>query len=103
MISFTNHALDHMLGSVLDANITRRIVRLGGRSRDERVSQYSIENLEMVAGRSRLDSNLGKQHRALKGVEEELKSLMVNVFKASIQSEQIFGYLQYTYPIAFEL
>ena len=45
MIAFTNHALDHLLGSVLDANITRRIVRLGSQCADERISQFTIDRL----------------------------------------------------------
>ncbi|KIM21900.1 hypothetical protein M408DRAFT_29151 [Serendipita vermifera MAFF 305830] len=46
LIAFTNHALDHLLRSVLDAEITSDIVRLGSRSNDDQISEYSLEKLE---------------------------------------------------------
>jgi hypothetical protein len=98
MIAFTNHALDHMLLSVLDAKITSKIVRLGSRSADERISQYSIENLEMVAGKSRLNKSFNGQYRALKGVEEQLRELIGKYVKTTLDSDEIIQYLEVQYP-----
>ena len=78
MIAFTNHALDHMLRSVLDARITQKIVRLGSRSADERIAEFSIEHVESVAGRSRLLSAFSTYRRALRDVEDEIKKFMDN-------------------------
>ncbi|KZT10660.1 P-loop containing nucleoside triphosphate hydrolase protein [Laetiporus sulphureus 93-53] len=99
MIAFTNHALDHMLGSVLDAKITTKIVRLGSRSADERISQYSIENMEHVAGKNRLDRAFAGNHRALRDVEEEIKKLMHEFAKTRIESPEILDHLRMQYPL----
>ena len=100
MIAFTNHALDHMLCSVLDANITRKIVRLGSRSSDERISQYSIETLEMADGQSRLDRTFGNRRREFKNVQEDIKKLMLQVLNLDIESDssEIMKYLSLFHP-----
>ncbi|KAG5638464.1 hypothetical protein H0H81_012529 [Sphagnurus paluster] len=98
MLAFTNHALDHLLTSVLDAGITKDIVRLGGRSADERIKKFSIDELEMVAGRSRLDNSFSRNHWALKNVEEEIRKLMNAFAQTHISSEQIAEFLQTQYP-----
>jgi hypothetical protein len=89
-----------MLCSVLDANITRKIVRLGSRSSDERISQYSIETLEMVDGQSRLDKTFGSRRRELKMVQEDITKLMGQVLKLDIESDsaEIMKYLSTFYP-----
>ena len=38
MIASTNHALDHLLGNVLDAGITKKVTRSGSPSADERTA-----------------------------------------------------------------
>jgi hypothetical protein len=100
MIAFTNHALDHMLCSVLDANITRNIVRLGSRSSDERISQYSIETMELADGQSRLDKTFGNRRRELKRVQEDITKLMGRVLNLDIESDsaEIMKYLSTFYP-----
>ncbi|KIJ68146.1 hypothetical protein HYDPIDRAFT_107807 [Hydnomerulius pinastri MD-312] len=100
MIAFTNHALDHMLSSVLDANITTNIVRLGSRSSDERISQYSIETREMVAGQSRLNRTFASRHRELKAVQEEITKLMKQILSTDLEldSSEISKYLQTFHP-----
>ncbi|KIK93721.1 hypothetical protein PAXRUDRAFT_828683 [Paxillus rubicundulus Ve08.2h10] len=100
MIALTNHALDHMLCSVLDANITNNIVRLGSRSADERISQYSIETREMVAGQSRLNRTFASHYRELKIVQGEITQLMNRVLNADLESDsvEIVKYLQTFHP-----
>jgi hypothetical protein len=102
MIAFTNHALDHMLSSVLDTGMTKRVVRLGSRSADERIAKFSIENMEMVQGKSRLDRTFGYHHRELKDVEEEVKKLMTDFLKVTIASDHITQYLALHYPEHYE-
>ncbi|KAL4078405.1 hypothetical protein V8B97DRAFT_1937181 [Scleroderma yunnanense] len=100
MIAFTNHALDHMLSSVLDAGITTNIVRLGSRSSDERISQYSIETRERVTGHSRLDRAMHQRHRELKDMQERIKKLMDNILKADLESDssEVMKYLMLYHP-----
>lgn len=102
MIAFTNHALDHLMTSVLDAGITDKVVRLGSRSSDERMAQYSLEALELVVGKSRLDRSFGHHHRELKLVEEELKQLMKNFTRSEVTSDEVMTYLQVQYPEHYE-
>lgn len=99
MIAFTNHALDHMLCSVLDANITTKIVRLGRRSSDERISNYSIETLQMAQNHSRLDRTFNSK-RDLKKVQEEITELMAKVLRVGIENDstEIMKYLSIFHP-----
>ncbi|KAG6889416.1 hypothetical protein C0992_005273 [Termitomyces sp. T32_za158] len=98
MIAFTNHALDHLLTGVLDVGITNKIVRLGSRSADERIKQFSIEEIEQIAGRSRLDRTFACDHRALKDIEKEIQKLMQEFSQTAIPSDAIITYLVIHYP-----
>ncbi|KAJ3544380.1 hypothetical protein NM688_g5751 [Phlebia brevispora] len=101
MIAFTNHALDHMLCSVLDAGITQKIVRLGSRSADERISKFSIEVMEEVAGKSRLDRVFANNFRELKVVEDEVKKLLKDSLRTTIDTAELVSHLEVAYPILF--
>ncbi|KAJ2931227.1 hypothetical protein H1R20_g5802, partial [Candolleomyces eurysporus] len=96
MIAFTNHALDHMLAGVLDAKITDKIVRLGSRSADERISGFSLENLEKIAGKS--DSGLDRINRRnyynLKEVEKDIEHYMREFTREDVSPEDIMKLLQ---------
>ncbi|KIL62527.1 hypothetical protein M378DRAFT_128690 [Amanita muscaria Koide BX008] len=98
MIAFTNHALDHLLTSVLDAGITDQIIRLGSRSADERISQYSIENLEFASPEiSRLIKVSGARWN-LKAIQKEVTTLMKKVTRQHVSGADITAYLQMEYP-----
>ncbi|THH30127.1 hypothetical protein EUX98_g4067 [Antrodiella citrinella] len=99
MIAFTNHALDHMLMSVLEANITEKIVRLGSRSADETISQFSLENMEKVAGRSRLERAFASLYYDLKNAEKAVDAFMKDYLKAEVESGSILEYVEIFYPI----
>ena len=98
MIAFTNHALDHILTSVLDAGITNKVARLGSRSTDERISKFSIKKLEVVAGQSHLDRSLARNHPELKAIERELEAFMNNSTQSAITPEEITHYIETQYP-----
>ncbi|TRM69481.1 hypothetical protein BD626DRAFT_12882 [Schizophyllum amplum] len=98
LIAFTNHALDHLLGSILDAKFTRKIIRLGSRSADERISQYSIETLELVEGQSRLDRASQRYFRELKDIEKDIEQLMHKYLSTEVSSEEKRQHLGLTYP-----
>ncbi|KAH6914275.1 hypothetical protein BKA70DRAFT_1558250 [Coprinopsis sp. MPI-PUGE-AT-0042] len=100
MIAFTNHALDHLLTGVLDANITKKVVRLGSRSADERISQYSIETLETVAGRnsSRLSPMNRQTYHDLKNTEKEIDELLRQISRNVVTSTDLLNYLEVEYP-----
>jgi hypothetical protein len=102
MIAFTNHALDHMLRSVLEADITRKIARLGSRSKDDRVSQFSLETLERVSDISVLKQVSNSHFKDLKSVEEDIKKLLNNFSKSYLSVEDIMNYLDISYPEHWE-
>ncbi|KAK0559006.1 hypothetical protein OC861_006773, partial [Tilletia horrida] len=49
VVCMTNHALDSLLNKILDQDLTRALVRIGTRSKDERIASYSLEELLTVA------------------------------------------------------
>lgn len=100
MIAFTNHALDHMLCSVLDAKITTDIVRLGSRTSEERISQYSIETREMAAGQSRLHPTYTEKYKELHSVGVEITKLIKSINETDLESDssEIVKYISLSYP-----
>lgn len=70
LISYTNHALDHLLEDVLQSNITTNIARLGSQSTNELVNTYTLEKLEKDA-----DDKFPNWGRALKRSYAEMKEL----------------------------
>ncbi|KAI0261395.1 hypothetical protein BC834DRAFT_478813 [Gloeopeniophorella convolvens] len=98
LIAFTNHALDHMLTSILDAKITTNIVRLGSRATDERIAQYSLYNLEQLSGRAGLDRPNRREFAILKKVEEDMTHLMNRIQLPQLALEELERFLDFHYP-----
>ncbi|KAI0956522.1 hypothetical protein AcW1_005178 [Taiwanofungus camphoratus] len=99
LIAFTNHALDHMLTSVLDADITQKFVRLGARSSDERIAQYTLDKLEKVAGGSMmLDRPIKRQYAIMKKLEEDMGKVMESIQLPTLSWETIAKYLDIHHP-----
>lgn len=99
LIAFTNHALDHLLNSILNAGITNKIVRLGSRSADERISQYSLESLE------RLDSantghrvSINKAYWALREAEKELRTVLSQLQNGDVTEDERENYMTLFWP-----
>ncbi|KAI0088042.1 P-loop containing nucleoside triphosphate hydrolase protein [Irpex rosettiformis] len=102
MIAYTNHALDHMLCSVLDANITQKVVRLGSRSADERIQKFSIEAHEALAGKSRLPGAFASNHWDVKAAEKEINRLMKDCLKPNFDTADLMRWIQVEYPEFYE-
>ncbi|KAI9445926.1 hypothetical protein H4582DRAFT_1805091 [Lactarius indigo] len=98
LIAFTNHALDHMLTSVLDAKITTNVVRLGSRTTDERIEQYSLYKLEQLSGRGDLDRPIRREYAAMKQVEEEMTRIMNRIQLPGLTWEDAERFLDFQYP-----
>ncbi|KAL1948599.1 hypothetical protein VTO73DRAFT_10405 [Trametes versicolor] len=98
LIAFTNHALDHMLTSVLDAGITNKVVRLGTRSSDERIMQYTLDKLEKVASASNLDRSFKRQYAVMKKLEEQMTNVMTAIRLPLLDWDKIEQYLDIHYP-----
>lgn len=80
MIAFTNHALDHLLGNVLEAKITNRIARLGTRLTDDRLARNTLDALERNEG-GYTSHGYRIAYKHLKEVEQEFKEVM-EIFEA---------------------
>ncbi|KAH9038181.1 hypothetical protein EDB85DRAFT_526111 [Lactarius pseudohatsudake] len=98
LIAFTNHALDHMLTSVLDAKITTNVVRLGSRTTDERLEQFSLYRLEQLSGRGELDRPIRREYAVMKRVEEEMTRIMNRIQLPGITWEDAEKYLDFHHP-----
>ena len=98
LIAFTNHALDHLLRSVLEAGITKKIVRLGSRCSDEKIAPFSLEEQEKLADPSRLESLSRGEISSLRDVEKELKEILNEYVETEIPSERLEEHMDVRYP-----
>ncbi len=72
VVTFTNHALDDFLESLLDNGVTQ-IVRLGGRSRSHRLVQYNLRELGR-SGKAPLSREQTRRCAKLRETIEEAKT-----------------------------
>lgn len=100
MIAFTNHALDHMLLSLLDDKITTNLVRLGSRSSNERINEYTLDKLERMKGgaSSPLDQIVRKERFSMGRLEDEMKTILRDIQTPAHTWETVTNYLQETFP-----
>lgn len=87
-----------MLTGVLDEGITQKLVRLGSRSSDERISEYTLDKLERVAGKNNLGRSIGRQYGVMKKLEEEMSDVMRSIQEPSLSPNEIENHLQIHYP-----
>ncbi|THH13828.1 hypothetical protein EW146_g6431 [Bondarzewia mesenterica] len=98
LIAFTNHALDHMLLSVLDSKITPNIIRLGSRTTDERIAEYNLGKLEKLEGKTSLDRSMRREFANMKEVENEMDDVVQSIQLPRLSSEKVEQFLDIHYP-----
>lgn len=98
LIAFTNHALDHMLTSVLQAGITKDVVRLGGRSSDPAIASFSMEEIQKSLGRVYYDRSGKADYAKLKETEERIGTLLKRVIGTNVPSHFLMKHLTIAYP-----
>ncbi|KAJ3852101.1 hypothetical protein EV368DRAFT_65176, partial [Lentinula lateritia] len=99
LIAFTNHALDHMLLSLLDADITSNFVRLGSRSSNERIAEYTLDKLEKTfSEKQALDRTVGREYASLKKLEEQMKTILDRIQIPEVTFDGITEHLRKSYP-----
>src|SRR4051812_4304250 len=99
LIAFTNHALDHLLLSVLNAGITKKIVRLGSRSSDEKIAQFSLENLERLSTTSTTNQiGINRAYGARKRAETELKDVLQALQGGPVEGSERKEYMELCHP-----
>ena len=87
-----------MLTSVLDANITNNIVRLGSRATDPRIENYSLYNLKQRSGNGDLNGTIGREYAAMKQAEEEITRIMNRMQVPGLTWEDAERFLDSHYP-----
>jgi hypothetical protein len=83
-----------MLNSILDAKITKKFVRLGGQSTDERIAEYSLRNLEKTFTDASMKHQIGREYAVKKKLEEEMRKVMEDIQIPEPSEEQIKDYLE---------
>ncbi|CAI2182855.1 2804_t:CDS:10, partial [Funneliformis geosporum] len=89
-ICFTNHALDQFLEHLLDINI-KNIVRLGSRTKSERIKEYNIENVCRT-------NSYGKEgyelRNSLKEIESRVNELNNTLSNNRLRWKDLSSYLK---------
>ena len=87
-----------MLTSILDAKITTNVVRLGSRTTDERIAQYSLQRLEQDSGRGEGLRPVRREYAVLKTVEEDITRVMNKIQLPRLSWEDAERFLDIHYP-----
>lgn len=101
---FTNHALDQFLCHLLDTD-ERRIVRIGGKSREERLDRFSLLNLKRDA---RLDRDRAEMkhiyelHTELQEVRDSLNDARAELQRGALTWPQVSDLLEIEDPEALK-
>ncbi|KIO17985.1 hypothetical protein M407DRAFT_32351 [Tulasnella calospora MUT 4182] len=98
LIAFTNHALDNIITHVLDKGLTKEIIRLGSRSSDETVAEYTLETIMRTKPRTQADKSAGRAYFKMKTIQEEMSSLMRKVVSPWTKEQDLRTHLQRTSP-----
>jgi hypothetical protein len=87
-----------MLTSILDAEITTRVIRLGSRTKDERIAQYSLHKLEQLSRCRDLNWQKRRERRTLQQVEEDMTRILNRIQRPHLTWEHAKRYLDFHYP-----
>ncbi|CAB4477601.1 unnamed protein product [Rhizophagus irregularis] len=88
-ICFTNHALDQFLEHLLDKNITKNIVRLGTRTKSDKVKNFMLGKVKPK------NSNIPILFQKLENIEEEVQDIKT-YYKSRIIWNDVSEYLKDT-------
>ena len=83
-----------MLNSVLDAEITKKVVRLGSQSTDERIAEYNLRNLEKTFDDTSMNVQIRREYAIKKKIEEDMYKVMEDIQIPEPSEDQIKEYLQ---------
>ncbi|CAG8591908.1 3194_t:CDS:10 [Funneliformis mosseae] len=96
-ICFTNHALDQFLEHLLDENITN-IVRLGSRTKSEKIKGFSLEEVCKNHIRNGKQSYfISKLHRSLEEIEQKATEVRNILHKRWLKWADVQEYLMTEY------
>jgi hypothetical protein len=73
-------------------------VRLGSRATDERISQYSLRNLEQLSGRGELDRPMRREYAIFKKIEEDMTRIVNRIQLPQLTWEDAEKFLDFHHP-----
>jgi len=82
-----------MLNSILDAKITKKFVRLGSQSTDERIAQYSLRNLEKTSTDASMSRQIGREYAIKRDLEDKMRKVMEDIQIPEPSEDQIKDHL----------
>lgn len=95
-VTYTNHALDQLLESLLEKNVTKQIVRMGGQSKSESLKPYNLRELARRFDKTKMEKNaLWSQHTSLETCEKEFNQIG---FREGIPPARVMAYLRDSNP-----
>lgn len=86
-----------MLNSILDAGITNKLIRIGARTSDERIKEYTIDKFENEAPKSSVNRSIGKQYAEMKKLEGEILEVMETIQAPQLEWHRIQNHLEILY------
>ncbi|KAG8904211.1 hypothetical protein FRC01_008831, partial [Tulasnella sp. 417] len=98
LIAFTNHALDNIITHVLDKGLTNSIVRLGSKTSDETVAEYTLETILKTRSSTHSDRAAGRAYANVMNIQEEMSDLMSKVVSTWTKEQDLRPYLELTFP-----
>ena len=76
-VCYTNHALDQLLEGLIDDGITSQIVRIGSRSRSERLGPFNLRRIARDATKTKFEKRHNFEiHRKFDNYEQEFTTLI---------------------------
>ncbi|THW27430.1 hypothetical protein D6D23_02831 [Aureobasidium pullulans] len=90
VVTFTNHALDQSLEHLLDQGITQ-IVRLGSRSKSERLTDLNLRNVAEKAGKTKVEKS--EYGRTRGQMRDEARAVTEHLEEMSSDMQSIRAYL----------
>ncbi|EED83477.1 predicted protein [Postia placenta Mad-698-R] len=86
--------IDHLLTSILDAKITNKMVRLGSRSSDDRIAEFTLDKLEKIVGGSdMMNRPIKRQYAIMKKLEEDMMTVMASIQLPELGWDDVRKYL----------
>lgn len=96
-VCFTNHALDQLLEHLVDAGVSQ-IVRIGSRSKSERLAEVNLRNVAQRYEQTKYEK--GQKYWAMRGIKEQattIKSLLDMLLKVDSDAS-VKAYLLREHP-----
>jgi hypothetical protein len=95
-VTYTNHALDQLLESLLQKGVTKQIVRMGGQSKSEILKPYNLHGLSRDVGKTKMEKgSLWAYHTSLERCEKDFEQIG---FRDEISPTRVMHHLRDIYP-----